>query len=120
MTYARGPALAWTNSGRGTETWGILGHLYSKGDAMSGLVRKSLDKPEETRPFEGGTGKLELVNLEGGTVGRATFQPGWKWSEHVKPIAKSGELPSSPRGLLHHRSHGRGDGRRRADGVRTR
>ena len=53
------------------------------------LVRKSLDSPEETRPFEGGTGQLQLVNTDGGAVGRATFQPGWKWSKHVKPIAKT-------------------------------
>jgi quercetin dioxygenase-like cupin family protein len=53
------------------------------------LVRKSLDSPEETRSFEGGTGQLQLVNTDGGPVGRATFQPGWKWSTHVKPIAKT-------------------------------
>ena len=53
------------------------------------LVRKSLNSPEETRPFEGGTGQLQLVNIDGGAVGRATFQPGWKWSKHVKPIAKT-------------------------------
>ncbi|HUE59238.1 MAG TPA: cupin domain-containing protein [Acidimicrobiales bacterium] len=53
------------------------------------LVRKSLDSPEETRSFEGGTGQLQLVNTDGGAVGRATFQPGWKWSTHVKPIAKT-------------------------------
>src|SRR5260370_35239868 len=56
---------------------------------MPSLIRKSLDSPEETRPFEGGTGQLQLVNMDGGAVGRATFQPGWKWSEHVKPIAKT-------------------------------
>jgi quercetin dioxygenase-like cupin family protein len=56
---------------------------------MTGLIRKSLDAPEEVRPFEGGTGQLELVNLDGGAVGRATFLPGWRWSEHVKPIAKT-------------------------------
>lgn len=54
---------------------------------MAGLVRKSLNSPEETRPFEGGKGQLELVNLDAGAVGRATFQPGWRWSEHIKPIA---------------------------------
>ena len=53
------------------------------------LVRMSLNSPEETRPFEGGTGQLQLVNIDGGAVGRATFQPGWKWSTHVKPIAKT-------------------------------
>lgn len=56
---------------------------------MAGLVRMSLDSPEETRPFEGGTGQLEVVNTPSGAVGRATFGPGWKWSEHVKPIAKT-------------------------------
>jgi hypothetical protein len=56
---------------------------------MDGLVRKSLNTPEETRPFEGDMGQLELVNTKSGVVGRATFKPGWKWSEHVKPIAKT-------------------------------
>jgi len=39
---------------------------------MSGLVRKSLDSPDETRPFEGGTGQLEVVLSDGGAVGRAS------------------------------------------------
>ena len=56
---------------------------------MPSLVRKSLDAPDEVRPFEGGMGQIELVNTESGPVGRATFMPGWKWSEHVKPIAKT-------------------------------
>jgi len=54
---------------------------------MAGLIRMSLDAPEEVRPFQGESGQLELVNLDGGPVGRATFKPGWRWSEHVKPIA---------------------------------
>jgi len=54
---------------------------------MAGLVRMSLDTPEETRPFDGGMGQVDVVNLSGGAVGRATFMPGWRWSEHVKPIA---------------------------------
>lgn len=48
---------------------------------------KSLEKPEEVRQFE--KGRLELVTLNGRTVGRAVFQPGWRWSSHVKPIAKT-------------------------------
>ena len=56
---------------------------------MAELIRMSLDAPEETRPFEDDMGKLELVNIDRGPVGRATFQPGWRWSEHVKPIAKT-------------------------------
>jgi len=53
------------------------------------MIRKSLDAPEEVRPFEDGKGRVELVNLDAGAVGRATFEPGWRWSEHVKPIAKT-------------------------------
>jgi quercetin dioxygenase-like cupin family protein len=53
------------------------------------MVRKSLNSPDETRPFEEAKGKLELVNTDRGPVGRATFEPGWRWSKHVKPIAKT-------------------------------
>ncbi len=56
---------------------------------MPGLIRMSLNDPEEVRPFQDGKGQVELVNLEAGPVGRATFQPGWQWSKHVKPIAKT-------------------------------
>lgn len=54
---------------------------------------KHLNSPDETRTFE--KGKLELVNMKGGTIGRLTLFPGWKWSQHVKPIAgtKSCEAP---------------------------
>lgn len=67
---------------------------------MTGLVRKSLDTPEETRPFEDGMGKLELVNAESGGVGRATFEPGWQWSKHVKPIAQTDSCQAAHVGYL--------------------
>ena len=52
------------------------------------LEHLSFDKPDEVR--EGEQWRLELLNLAGGAqVGRITVQPGWKWSEHVKPIAKT-------------------------------
>ncbi len=54
---------------------------------MAGLTRMSLDQPEEIRSFEEGMGKLEMVNLDRGPVGRATFEPGWQWSKHIQPIA---------------------------------
>ena len=56
---------------------------------MPGLIRKSLDSPEETQSFEGGTGQLQIVNSGGGAVCRGTFLPGWRWSEHVRPVAKT-------------------------------
>jgi|SRR5882757_491303 hypothetical protein len=68
--------------------------------AMSGLIRKSFDSPEETRPFEAGTGHLDLVNLDAGPVGRAVFQPGWQWSKHVKPIAKTDSCEAAHVGYL--------------------
>lgn len=56
---------------------------------MSSLVRKSLDSPDETRPFTAEAGQLQLVDTAHGGVGRATFQPGWRWSENVKPIVQT-------------------------------
>jgi len=47
---------------------------------------KNFDSPDETRPFEG-MGKAEVLNIGGQVVGKATFEPGWKWSNNVKPIA---------------------------------
>jgi len=54
---------------------------------MASAERKDLKLPDEARTFE--KGKLELVNIGGGTVGRLTLEPGWRWSQHVKPIAKT-------------------------------
>jgi len=59
----------------------------SAGTRSAGMVRRSFNRPDEVRPFEKGSGQLELINSNGGPVGRATFRPGWRWSEHVKPIA---------------------------------
>ena len=54
---------------------------------MAGLTAKNIDKPEEVRQMKDGKGRVELVDLGSGLVGRATFEPGWRWSEHVKPLA---------------------------------
>jgi hypothetical protein len=50
------------------------------------LEVKNFDSPDETRPFEG-KGRADVVTIAGQTVGRGTFEPGWRWSENVKPIA---------------------------------
>ena len=55
---------------------------------MAGIEVKSFDNPDETRPFEG-NGQAEVVQIGGRTVGRGTFEPGWRWSENVKPIAQT-------------------------------
>lgn len=48
---------------------------------------RSFHTPDERRNFP--KGHLELIKLGGATVGKAVLQPGWKWSESVKPIAKT-------------------------------
>jgi len=52
---------------------------------MQKFESKSLNSPEEVRKFD--KGRIELVNVAGASIGRATFEPGWKWSSCVKPIA---------------------------------
>lgn len=47
------------------------------------LEIKQFDAPEETRTFE--KGRFEVVRVGDMTLGRATYEPGWKWSEHVGP-----------------------------------
>lgn len=49
------------------------------------LESKNLDTPDEQRSFE--HGGINVVTVAGATVGRAVFNPGWKWSKDVKPIA---------------------------------
>jgi mannose-6-phosphate isomerase-like protein (cupin superfamily) len=50
---------------------------------------KSLQRPDETRQFKG-HGHLDVVSFkDGSSVARGTFEPGWKWSNDVKPIAKT-------------------------------
>ncbi|HEX5823688.1 MAG TPA: cupin domain-containing protein [Candidatus Limnocylindrales bacterium] len=51
---------------------------------MSGVESISLDTPQETRTFP--LGHVQLVTVGGSTVGRFTFEPGWRWSTSVKPI----------------------------------
>jgi mannose-6-phosphate isomerase-like protein (cupin superfamily) len=52
---------------------------------MAGLESQNFGAPDETRSFA--HGHLDVITLGDNTVGRATFEPGWKWSEAVKPIA---------------------------------
>lgn len=46
-----------------------------------GMILKRFDRPDEIREMT--LGKFELVRIGGMTIGRATYQPGWHWSEHV-------------------------------------
>ena len=52
---------------------------------MGTLVAKNLSAPEEVRRFP--HGHIDLVSVGGATVGRAEFEPGWRWSSDVSSIA---------------------------------
>ena len=55
---------------------------------MYEVILKRFEMPDEVRVFE--KGKFELVTLGGMTIGRATYEPGWRWSEHVgKALGKA-------------------------------
>jgi quercetin dioxygenase-like cupin family protein len=50
---------------------------------MISVILKRFEAPDETRVLI--KGKFEIVRLGGLTIGRATYEPGWKWSLHVGP-----------------------------------
>jgi quercetin dioxygenase-like cupin family protein len=50
---------------------------------QTAVILKRFEAPDEVRVLE--KGRFELVHLRGITIGRATYEPGWKWSEHVGP-----------------------------------
>ncbi len=53
---------------------------------MSGLEIKSVSAPDERRPFVD-KGDAAVVTVSGHQILYGTFEPGWRWSSHVKPIA---------------------------------
>ncbi len=53
---------------------------------MAGLEIRSFDAPDETRPFAD-KGQAAVIGLSSGPVGKGVFEPGWRWSSHIKPIA---------------------------------
>ena len=55
--------------------------LWHRRQDLYEVILKRFEQPDEVRTFE--KGKFELVSIGGTTIGRATYQPGWKWSEHV-------------------------------------
>lgn len=54
---------------------------------MNKLLKKNFSAPDETRPIA--AGKVEVLKLNEMPVIRNTFEKGWRWSESVKPIAKT-------------------------------
>src|SRR5580658_816810 len=55
--------------------------------SMSKAEQKGFGSPDETRKLE--KAKVELLQIGGGSVGRITLEPGWRWSTHLKPTVKT-------------------------------
>jgi hypothetical protein len=60
---------------------------------MISVILKRFEAPDETRVLI--KGKFEIVRLGGLTIGRATYEPGWKWSLHVGPPSEHPAAQSS-------------------------
>lgn len=54
---------------------------------MTKAELKSFGKSDEVREFP--KGRLELLKIGGATIGRATFEPGWRWATSLQPLAKT-------------------------------
>jgi quercetin dioxygenase-like cupin family protein len=55
---------------------------------MAGISVKNVNAPDETRSF-GGKGEGKVLEVDGHVVLYGSFEPGWRWSEHIKPIART-------------------------------
>ena len=62
------------------------------------VILKRFDAPDECR--EMALGRFEIVRIGGLTIGRATYQPGWKWSDHVGPGLGLSRCPVEHVGLV--------------------
>jgi quercetin dioxygenase-like cupin family protein len=69
----------------------------SKGPLLD-VVLKRFEQPDEVREMI--KGRFELVRLGGLTIGRATYQPGWRWSEHVGPTVGASRCTVEHVGLV--------------------
>lgn len=66
---------------------------------MARMKIQRFSAPDETRPFVD-KGRIELLRLPDGTVGRGIFEPGWRWSRHVKPIAQTASCQAAHSGYV--------------------
>ena len=75
---------------------------------MTKIEKKTFSQPDELRTFE--KGKLELITLGGVTFGRATLQPGWRWSTSIKPIVNTESCEATTSSISPGRMPARGHG----------
>src|SRR3954449_3212863 len=66
---------------------------------MAGIESRGFDSPDETRTPE--KTRVDVVRMAGATAARMTFEPGWKWSECVKPVAGTDSCQARHVGVVH-------------------
>jgi hypothetical protein len=62
------------------------------------VILRRFDSPDEVREME--LGRFELVRIGGLTIGRATYEPGWRWSQHVGPTVGTARCSVEHVGLV--------------------
>ncbi len=67
---------------------------------MSSLEQKRFESPDETRTFADGKGRVDLLGVGQLQIGRGVFEPGWRWSEHVKPMAGTDSCQAAHTGYI--------------------
>ena len=67
-------------------------------DSAPAAEQKNFTSPDETRTFE--RGQVDLLQIGGSEIGRLTLQPGWRWSQHVRPLAGT-DLCEAPHFQFH-------------------
>jgi mannose-6-phosphate isomerase-like protein (cupin superfamily) len=65
---------------------------------MPGVEVREFDAPDETRTPD--KTKIDVVRMGGTTVARMTFEPGWRWSECVRPVAGTESCQARHLGVL--------------------
>jgi len=67
---------------------------------MAGITKGDFDHTNDIRPFADGKGHMTVLDLDGMSVGRGVFEPGWRWSDHVKPIAGTSSCQAAHAGYV--------------------
>jgi hypothetical protein len=66
---------------------------------MAGVESRDFDSPDETRTPE--KTQVDVVRMGSATVGRFAFEPGWRWSECIKPVVGTDSCEARHVGVVH-------------------
>src|SRR3954462_15345758 len=69
-----------------------------EGKKMSGVIARTFDAPDETRTPD--KTKVEVIDLDGSKAARLTMEPGWRWSECIKPVVGTDSCQARHLGIV--------------------